>query len=270
MPEQLTEQERLFGQREVSYGTVTVSNADLFPFFRLTGAVVSECRLRYDGDTFQVRAADPSNVAMGDVTLDVDTDLQTEFTIGLNNEHVGNLLQNKPRGDDAVDVTLDLNRPHSTLSVESEYANGRVWNLTERFGLLDPDSIRQEPDLPNVEFDCRADLPVPTVSSYATSRDSTNPIRFEASGGGFRLAQLNDDTDHDAEYDSMMETTDVDVEGVGSSMYGHYWVKKMFSALNAVGVDTATVEWTDDYPMMVSFDGGSVSGYYMLAPRIKA
>lgn len=264
MSTQLTRQEQLFGEVDEHYGTVSIPNKDLWPFVRVVHSIVDECKLQSDGETFSVRAIDPANVGMVDVEFDPDTSIPWTETLGINMKYLSGRLQNKPRtSNNSVDVELDMALPYGSINV-SEEVDGRTYHLSERLGLIDPHSIREEPDFPDLETDATVDLPVKRLYDFLRNKPQDNHLEFDSYGAQVRIGERGDTTDYTAAL-----TFEEDV-GEAEAMYSPDYLKSIFKGLNAVGIETVTAKWADEFPIRFFFEEGNLSGMFMLAPRIQA
>lgn len=108
------------------------------------GVLVEECRVHVDSDGMRFRAADPALVALVDLTLDAERFERyeaTEGVLGVNLDRLTEILGVAERGD----------RVRMALDDESRKLHVDVGTLSYTLGLLDPASIRDEPDLPDLE-----------------------------------------------------------------------------------------------------------------------
>lgn len=260
VPTQTTRQEALFGERDIDHGTFTVDNVRLYPFLRLQRALVDESKFRFTDDGLRVRAVDPANVGMVDMTLDVDHDLG-ETVAGVNVKRLSGLCQNKPR---SVTLDIELARPYGTVSIEQEFANGQVWDVTERFGFIDPGSIRQEPDVPDIDYDATAEVDIRLLAAFIDDRED-HQIELIAEDGTLTVAEPGEETDYRA-----VAETNIDIEGEAESTYSVDYLDGMFSAMKSVGIKTATLMWSTEFPLTIEFETDHIDGMYLLAPRISA
>ncbi|MFC7071860.1 DNA polymerase sliding clamp [Halovenus rubra] len=108
------------------------------------GVLVEECRVHIDSDGMRFRAADPALVALVDLTLDAEHFEHyeaRETVLGVNIERLTEILSVAESGD-SIQMELDISSHKLTVEVGT---------LSYTLGLLDPDSIRDEPDLPDLE-----------------------------------------------------------------------------------------------------------------------
>lgn len=263
MSTQLTRQEQLFGEVDRHYGEVTIPNKDLWPFVRVVSSIVGECRLHSDGDSFSASMVDPANVAMVNVTFEPETSIPWDEPIGIDVEYLNGRLQNKPRTENnSVDVTLDVARPYSTISV-SEEINGREYHLSERLGLIDTDSIRPDPDTEFGEFDAEVEVDVKPLYDFIRNKPKDNHLRFVSDGSLVRIGEAGDASDYTAALELEQET------GEAETIYSPDYLKDMLKALKAVNVDTVTMQWSSEYPVKIDFETGKLKGDFGMAPRVR-
>lgn len=108
-------------------------------------AIVDECKVDIDDDGLGVRAVDPANVGMVDMDLDASACASfsaDEQTLGIDLDRLEEVI-GMADADDMVE--LDLNEERRTLHI-------KIGGLEFSMGLLDPDSIRAEPDIPDLDL----------------------------------------------------------------------------------------------------------------------
>jgi len=108
-------------------------------------ALVDECKVRLNEDNLSIRAVDPANVGMVDMTLDergFETYTADGGVIGVN---LDRLLDVISMGDSGDLVHLELNEETRKLEIEID-------ELSYTLALIDPDSVRKEPDIPELDL----------------------------------------------------------------------------------------------------------------------
>jgi proliferating cell nuclear antigen len=233
---------------------------------------VDEAKLHFSPDGFESRAVDPANVAMVDVSiLNSDDDFERletdgeEITLGVNLESFADVISMADSDDDLIGEVesgrLDMEFPQTGLS----------YNLA----LIDPDSIRQEPDLPDLGDSLKgtyvipgrvfdrglkaADLVGDTISIHGesdaamafTAEGDTDDVRFVVGEGG-------DD-------DLLSGTLDGDeaVESIFSLTY-------LEDMLSPVGKDAAvSMRLGAEFPIKFRYSFESTDVQCMVAPRIE-
>lgn len=124
----------------VDVGTLQEFVATLTP-------VVSEGKLQLTDDGLRTVAVDPADVAMTDSTLPAETFEHYERSgaidvIGINLERFDEVL-GFGDSDDVVELVLDAETRTLTATIDA---------LEYTLALIDPDAIRQEPDLPDLDL----------------------------------------------------------------------------------------------------------------------
>jgi proliferating cell nuclear antigen len=229
---------------------------------------VDEAKLHFSPDGFESRAVDPANVAMVDVSI-LDDDFERletdgeEITLGVNLESFADVISMADSDDDLIGEVengrLDMEFPKTGLSYS--------------LALIGPDSIRQEPDIPDIDLDGSyvvpgrvfdrglkaAGLVSDTISIIG---ESDSQMRFKAEG----------DTD-DVEF-TVGESGDDDL--LSGALDGEYSVQSIFSLtyledmLSPVGSDSAvSMRLGDEIPIKFRYSFESVDVRCMVAPRIE-
>src|SRR5512137_624152 len=114
-------------------------------------ALIPECRLHTDENGFSTRAVDTANVAMVSLTLKKEAFEgygSTKNELGLDIAKMKNIFGMMGKNDV---ITLELPDDSPKLQVSFE---GYRYSLT----LLDPNTIRKDPNPPNIELPARVVL----------------------------------------------------------------------------------------------------------------
>lgn len=282
-------QTTLIGEPSGENVTVQTSGRMIRPLFELPIALVDECKLRFTDDGLHIEAVDPANVGM--LQLDVNAAAFDEYdveatggiVVGTNLKKLRSNLRNARKGkssDDAVELAFD--QTMTTVEVTREYPRTELTRSSELLN-IDPDSIRDEPDVPtlNLAWSAEADLlafrdaveHVASISDHIDVREREGDLVM----GGI------DDSDHIgqygavAEFDGVAEATDDDADTGAHSKFSLDYVEDFADALKKALVDDVTVRWDQEMPLFIEFertveteDGEQVAyeGKYMLAPRI--
>ncbi|MFW5984252.1 MAG: DNA polymerase sliding clamp, partial [Halobacteria archaeon] len=227
--------------------------------------LVDECKVRLDEDGLSVKAVDPANVGM--VELDIPADSFESYEaddeiLGLNLVRFEDIIGMANKGDTVV---MELDEETRKLTI-------RIDGLRYTLSLIDPDSIHQEPNVP--DLDLPGDIEVAgrelrrgvkaagMVSDHmafgVSADDGTFYMRAEGDTDDVRVDLSEDDV-------ISLDTGGEEAESLFSLDY-------LDSMAKAIPNDAAVaVEVGDDYPVKMNFDvaGGDAYVTYLLAPRIE-
>jgi proliferating cell nuclear antigen len=229
--------------------------------------IVDEAKLRFDDDGFQSRAVDPANIAMVDVDvpdaafkrLNVGDD---ETTLGVNLETFADVLGMAESGDDLI---AELNT--ETRKLELEFPNtGLEYTCT----LIDPDTIRQEPDIPDLDLGGEFVVPGRAIDRGLSAADLvSDQIRLTAADDGTLRLSADGDTDSvDLEIDDAL----IDGELAGDEQESLFSLDYLSDITRPIGSDSAvTVDLGSEMPVKMHFEtgGGDINITAMVAPRIQ-
>ena len=227
--------------------------------------LVDECKVRLDEDGLSIKAVDPANVGM--VELDIPADSFGSYEaddelLGLNLVRFEDIIGMANKGD-VIEMELDEETRKLTIRIEG---------LRYTLSLIDPDSIHQEPNVP--DLDLPGDIEVAgrelrrgvkaagMVSDHmafgVSCDDETFYMRAEGDTDDVRVDLGEDDV------------ISLDTGGEeGESLFSLDYLDSMAKAIpNDAAV---AVEVGDDYPVKMNFDvaGGEARVTYLLAPRIE-
>jgi len=107
--------------------------------------LVDECKIRLNEDEFAIRAVDPANVGMVDLSLAADAFESYNAdggVIGVNLAKLEDFI-GMANGNQLIELELDE---------QTRKLNIRMDGLSSTLALIDPDSIRQEPDIPDLDL----------------------------------------------------------------------------------------------------------------------
>jgi proliferating cell nuclear antigen len=224
--------------------------------------LVDECKIRLNEDSLEIAAVDPANVAMIEETLDeaaFETYSMPEDTVGVNLERLKDIT-GMADSEDLILINLDTEKRKFNITIGS-----LEWTMS----LLDPESIREEPEIP--DFDLETDVVINSkdfnrgikaadqVAEHATLKSDPNVEELQLVGEGD-----TDSVDLTLDSDDLIEIEPGDAKSIFSMDY-----------LNSIkqGIPSKTelsMELGDEMPIKLhyTFADGNASVTYMVAPRI--
>jgi proliferating cell nuclear antigen len=226
--------------------------------------LVDECKINLNEDGLAIRAVDPANVGMVDLTLEVEAFESYETDGGVIGVNLARLEDFVGMADSDQLVQLELDEETRKLHV-------RIDGLEGTLALIDPESIRKEPDIPDL------DLPATIV---VEGRDIDRAVKA-ADMVSDHIA-LGVDPDEEVFYvDAEGDTDDVHLEltrddlidlvaGEARSLFSLDYLKDMNKAIPKDA--EVEVELGQEFPVKLHFDIAEGQGQvtYMLAPRIQS
>jgi proliferating cell nuclear antigen len=226
--------------------------------------LVDECKINLNEDGLAIRAVDPANVGMVDLTLAVEAFESYETDGGVIGVNLARLEDFVGMADSDQLVQLELDEETRKLHV-------RIDGLEGTLALIDPESIRKEPDIPDL------DLPATIV---VEGRDIDRAVKA-ADMVSDHIA-LGVDPDRELFYvDAEGDTDDVHLElnredlidlvaGEARSLFSLDYLKDMNRAIPKDA--EVEIELGEEFPVKLHFDIAEGKGNvtYMLAPRIQS
>src|SRR6056297_3671858 len=107
--------------------------------------LVDECKIRLNEEELSIRAVDPANVGMVDLTLEAAAFESYEADGGV-------IGVNLARLEDIAGMANSGDLIHLELDEETRKLHIQIDGLSYTLALIDPDSIRQEPDIPDLDL----------------------------------------------------------------------------------------------------------------------
>ena len=258
-------------------------------FFDIVARLVDECKVRFDDDGMSIRAVDPANVAMVELSYAADmfpaydyNHQDDELVVGVNLNVLTDIIDfaRKGRGKsnkgDPVRMRFeDVHEAGSRMVVEVDKPN---YDLTRerKVSLIDPDSIHQEPNVPTLDLPYEAEVNPKAFAKVVNAVDdlsdhvTTVPdVHDDHDGGDFIMG--DNDQDERFTFKNALRVVDPEEAGHGS-MFSLDYLTSMAKALKKAKVDDPLkVTFGEDYPSKVNFrhDTHGYDGTYLLAPRIE-
>ena len=226
--------------------------------------LVDECKIRLNEEELSIRAVDPANVGMVDLTLEAAAFESYEAdggVIGVNLARLGDIAGMASSGDL---VHLELDEETRKLHIE-------VDGLSYTLALIDPDSIRQEPDIPELDLPAEIVLEGAQLNRGVKAADMVSDhirLRVDESEESFYI-EAEGDTD-DVDLKLTREDLIAFSPGPADSLFSLDYLKDMNKAIPADA--EVTVELGEEFPVKLHYGFGEGLGQvtFMLAPRIQS
>lgn len=265
----------------------------------LLDILVDECRVQFEADDedspeVSIAAVDPANVGMVDLSVPKAAfevyEVPNSTLLGLWLDQLTSITDYARKGGNSRD------NPGDPVIVEKvgDRIYARVepedkWKRTGSFFQIDPNSIREDPDVPDLS------LPWSGKVDAANFRDAITGIgdRFEFVGlspvveetGNGSIGEQADayfsafaaegstgeENLKEDEFRSDEKILHADAgESEVMSLFSLDYLEDMSEALVSAGFDKVGIKLGDEYPVKLRFGGSrwGINGTYMLAPRI--
>jgi len=228
------------------------------------GVLVDECKIHLNEDGLAIRAVDPANVGMVDLDLDASAFESYEADGGLIGVNLTRLFDIAKMADSDQLVQLELDEETRKLHIQLD-------GLEYTLALIDPDSIRKEPDLPDLDLPARIVVEGADIDRAVKAADmvSDHIALGVDEDGEFFYVDAEGDTD-DVHFELPRdELIDLQV-GAAHSLFSLDYLKDMNRAIPKNG--EVTVDLGEEFPVRIGFEiaEGQGSVTYMLAPRIQS
>jgi proliferating cell nuclear antigen len=228
------------------------------------GVLVDECKIHLDDGGLEIRAVDPANVGMVDLSLDASAFESYEADGGVIGVNLVRLKDIAGMADSDQLVQLELDEQTRKLHISID-------GLEYTLALIDPESIREEPDLPDLDLPAQIVIEGRDIDRAVTAADMVSDH-----------IELGVDEDAELFYvDAEGDTDDVHLElgvddlidlvvGPASSLFSLDYLQDMNRAIPKDA--EVTMELGDEFPVKLHFEiaEGNGSVTYMLAPRIQS
>lgn len=227
-------------------------------------ALVDECRINFTEDSLKILAVDPANVAMVDLELDstaFETYNGTDQTVGISVERFSDIAGMAESGQLMQLELQEDRRLHVSMG-----------GLSYNVALIDPESVRAEPDIPDLDLESRVTFEGRDIDRGVKAADMVSDrIRLSTDRDEelFRISAEGDTDDVELELDRENDLIDMQA-GNANSLFSLDYLKDIVKPLDATAAVTADLG--QEFPAKFHFEyaegGGTVT--YMLAPRIQS
>jgi proliferating cell nuclear antigen len=226
--------------------------------------LVDECKVRLNEDELSIRAVDPANVGMVDLTLPAAAFESYEADGGVIGVNLSRLEDIAGMADADDLVHLELDEETRKLHIEMD-------GLSYTLALIDPDSIRQEPDLPDLDLPANVVLEGAQLGRGITAADMVSDhirLRVDPDAEAFYIEAEGDTDDVDLELDreDLIDLT----AGPADSLFSLDYLKDMNRAIPSDA--EVVVELGEEFPVKLHYEFAEGMGdvTFMLAPRIQS
>jgi proliferating cell nuclear antigen len=247
--------------------SATIEASELANFLNNTSVLVEECKIRTSPSGLRIRAVDPANVSMVDTTLDASAFESYDTTAGVLGVYLDRLEEVVNLANSGDVISLDYNP--DTRKVELS-TNGIDYTLA----LLDPDSIRQEPELPALDLACELEVEAgPVARGVKAATMVSEHIEFRAvpePGNDHLVIAADGDTDDVNLTVGQEELLSSSFGQEAGSLFSLDYMEDIKKALPKSG--ELRLELGHEFPLKIHFSGcdGAMQTEFMLAPRISS
>ena len=226
--------------------------------------LVDECKIRLNEDALSIRAVDPANVGMVDLTLEAAAFESYDADGGV-------IGVNLARLEDIAGMAGSGDLIHLKLDEETRKLHIEIDGLSYTLALIDPESIRQEPDIPELDLSAEIVVEGAQLDRGVTAADMVSDhirLRVAEADEAF-LIEAEGDTD-DVDLKLTREDLIALTAGPADSLFSLDYLKDMNKAIP--GDAEVTVELGEEFPVKLHYGFGEGLGQvtFMLAPRIQS
>lgn len=260
---------RLFDAPGSTVAELTTDGETFKPFVTAIEEVDDEVRIHVTEDGLSATIVDPANVFMADVHLDASAfdnyTVENESTLGVNVNSLKSLIR-RARKDEDDELALSLRERELTATVSRGYENHDVVSQGT-MDLIDPDSIRMEPDFPEMEWNATLEVdtkPFKDALSYAVGVSEHVEFDLKPVNQHVSALYLGGETDTREE---KVAIDGLDTDAAARSLYSKNYMNSILEGITGVDAGEVAVGLDDEYPVKVEMESNGLSVDYRLAPR---
>jgi len=241
-----------------------VSAATLSSALDSVSVLVDECKIHLEETGLEIRAVDPANVGMVDLSLDASAFESYEADGGTIGVDLSRLEDIAGMAESGQLVQLELDEETRKLHIQID-------GLEYTLALIDPDSIRQEPDIPDLDLPAEVVLEGRDVNRSVTAADMVSDHIALGVDESAETFYVNAEGDTDDVHLELAAGDVIDLQpGAAHSLFSLDYLKDMNKAIP--GDAEVTLALGEEFPVKIyfSFAEGQGQVTYMLAPRIQS
>ena len=226
--------------------------------------LVDECKIHLDEDGLSIRAVDPANVGMVDLDLGAAAFESYEADGGIIGVNLSRLEDIAGMADSDQLVQLELDEETRKLHIQID-------GLEYTLALIDPDSIRQEPDIPDLDLSANVVIEGADIDRAVRAADMVSDHIALGVDAADELFYVDAEGDTDDVHLELTRDQLIDLEaGDAHSLFSLDYLKDMNKAIPKDA--EVELELGDEYPVKIHYDIAEAQGRvtYMLAPRIQS
>lgn len=228
----------------------------------ITQALVDECKIHFQDDSVRIRAVDPANVAMVDLALSSDA----FESYNMSGQLIGIDIE---RFSDIAGMADTGQLMHLTIR-DDRKLNVSIGGLSYNLALIDPDSIRQEPDIPDLDLQSEITFEGRDLNRGVKAADMVSEhirLSTDEEKEVFQISAEGDTDDVELELEREDDLIDMN-PAEANSLFSLGYLKDMVKPIDSDAAVTA--ELGEEFPTKLHFGYAGESGdvTFMLAPRI--
>jgi len=220
--------------------------------------IVDECKIRFEPGGPEISAVGPANVSM------VEAELDKTALSGYSGEgevlgiDLGQLLDVLSLADRETGVIIELDEETRRLAVDAA-------GLEYEFGVIDPDSIRSEPDLPDLDWPAEIVIEVGELATAITAAGlCADHIRIRGSGDlGYQLSATGDVD----ETELSLSPVEIERDGTADSLFSLAYLEEISGPME----ETVRIQAGEEIPLDAEYRllDGDCHVRNLVAPRVE-
>lgn len=241
-----------------------IKGGEIKDFVSTLRAIVDEAKITITPDGLATRAVDPANVAMYDIELSTaafESYDATEGILGVNLERLEEVLKLANKGD-LVQLVFDTKTFKLGIHVDG---------VEFTMACIDPDSIRAEPDIPDMDLPASVTAESDDLSRGVKAADMVSDhirLHLNEDARTFNIVAEGDTDDVTFE----LKESDVSemVVAEANALFSLDYMKDLVKEIPKG--EEATLTFGSDFPVMMDYEFADGDGTVlsMLAPRIQS
>ncbi|RZN62597.1 proliferating cell nuclear antigen (pcna) [Methanonatronarchaeum sp. AMET6-2] len=239
----------------------SIKTGKLKEAFDAVGRLVDEIKLKVTEDGLNTKAVDPANVAMSILSIPKEEfetyEQDEEMTIGIDLNR--------------IDDILSLASNEDILNIHTE--DGSMMNITVSgfeydISLIDPSTIRKEPNIPDLDLPAEIVLNGKRIQRAIKATEKISDYIVISTENDSLIIKGEGDTDSVKIDIPKEDLIKIDADENARSLFSLDYLSDMSKSLQKA--PEVTMHLGTDYPIMFKFNIAGSNIEYLLAPRIES
>lgn len=265
---------QLFDSPGAEVAEITTNGNVIKPFLNAIAEVDSEAKINVSEHGLETSLVDPANVFQTNVFLAVDAfeeyDVAQEATIGVSIEELQKTVRRARKNHDDQ-LTLSIQERELTATVSRGYENHDVVSQGT-MKLIDPDSIRQSPEMPDMDHSVSVKVdygPLTDALGYALGAADHINVSVKGVNQHTNALYIGGETDT---RDESAAITNIEAENTAESLYSADYMAQILSGISSVDPADVTLKFGEEYPILFDMEREDVpmETKYVMAPRVRS
>jgi proliferating cell nuclear antigen len=265
---------QLFDSPGAEVAEITTNGNVIKPFLNAIAEVDSEAKINVTEHGLECDLVDRTNVFMTSVFLSGDAfeeyQVSQEQKIGVPIKELQKTVRRARKNHDDQ-LTLSIQERELTATVARGYENHDVVSQGT-MKLIDPDSIREEPEVPDLEHSISVSVDYePFTDAVGYALGAADHISLAVKGVNQHTNALYIGSETDTR-DESAAITNIESDATAESLYSADYVGDIVNGIDSINPSSVDIRFDDEFPVFFDVEREVIpmQAQYVMAPRVRS